>query len=45
LTDAERATLESQALVVLSKRDMLGAIVANVAIASSAHPSLAVDPR
>jgi CheY-like chemotaxis protein len=45
LTDADRRTLESQALAVLSKRDMLGAIVANVAIASSAHPSLAVDPR
>jgi len=45
LTDAERATLESQALVVLSKRDMLGAIVANVAAASRAHSSFAADSR
>ena len=35
LTDSERATLEAQAFLVLSKRDMLGTIVANVAAASS----------
>jgi CheY-like chemotaxis protein len=43
LSDVDRETLESQALVVLSKRQMLGTIVANVAIASSAPSSLAVD--
>ena len=45
LSDVDRATLESQALVVLTKREMLGTIVANVAIASSAHSPSAVDPR
>ena len=45
LSDVDRATLESQALVVLSKREMLGTIVANVAIASSAHSPFAADPR
>jgi CheY-like chemotaxis protein len=37
LSDAERATLESQAFGVLSKRDMLRTIVANVAAASRAN--------
>jgi CheY-like chemotaxis protein len=45
LTDVDRATLESQALVVLSKRDMLGTIVASVAAASRAHSPFAADPR
>ena len=45
LSDVDRATLESQALVVMSKREMLGTIAANVAIASSAHSPSAVDPR
>jgi signal transduction histidine kinase/CheY-like chemotaxis protein len=45
LTDLDRTSLEAQAVAVLSKRDMLGAIVANVAAASSAHSPLAVDPR
>jgi CheY-like chemotaxis protein len=45
LTEAERATLESQAFVVLSKRDMLATIVANVAAASSASSPSAVDTR
>ena len=35
LTETERATLEAQAFLVLSKRDMLGTIVANVAAAAS----------
>jgi CheY-like chemotaxis protein len=44
LTDAERVTLEAQAFAVLSKRDMLGTIVANVAAAaSSASSSLSAD--
>jgi len=45
LSDVDRAKLESQALVVLSKREMLGTIVANVAMASTAHSPSAVDPR
>jgi len=43
LTDTERAALESQAFVVLSKRDMLDTIVANVAAASSASSSSPAD--
>ena len=35
LSETERATLETQAFLVLSKREMLGTIVANVAAAAS----------
>ena len=45
LSEADRATLQSQALLVLSKRDMLGDIVANVAAASRAHSILAAESR
>jgi len=43
LTETERASLESQAFRVASKRDILGTIVANVAAAASSVSSFSSD--